>query len=347
MEQANPSKRSDNELQYDSLIPFKNNRKGLEKFFKSVTTYKTDPAPKLFVQCLNAVMQEDSAQKDPLKILEAWEQWNNIRPQTMVKRKDLSSTDALLKDDVDKRFITYMQTLRSTNILAIPVRVFCWMVCKNGCPDGFEGYNDRGFRETNMDEIILTLKGKGQKPWNNVHNSSMHMMFRWSDEELMSKVRPDLTKQEWENMTPKEIGCLLEKWFEELDNEDLESREDLRDSLIPKAGQHRGGGIPRWVDDQPDVSSWQAVLGNKLQINFWLKLEQPIAHYLSGVRNIFFWKLSGLYVTPSQCIQDLDSLKPTVLFTDNIKKYLTSTKPVWYRDAWAYQEEWDKEELKQ
>ena len=40
-------------------------------------------------------------------------------------------------------------------------------------------------------------------------------------------------------------------------------------------------------------------------------------------------------------------MKPTVLFTDNINKFLSSTKPVWYRDAWAYQEEWDKEELKQ
>ena len=79
----------------------------------------------MFVQCLNAVMQEDSAQKDPLKIVEAWEKWNEIRPQTMVKRKDLPSSDALLKDAVDKRFITYMQILHSTNILAIPVRVFC------------------------------------------------------------------------------------------------------------------------------------------------------------------------------------------------------------------------------
>ena len=73
MEQAQPEKCSDNEFHYDTLIPFKNNQKGLDKFFKTVTTYTSDPAPKMFVQCLNAVMQEDTVQKDPLKIVEAWD----------------------------------------------------------------------------------------------------------------------------------------------------------------------------------------------------------------------------------------------------------------------------------
>ena len=67
----------------------------------------------------------------------------------------------------------------------------------------------------------------------------------------------------------------LEEWFECLDNEELEERDDLKDSQIPKAGQHRSGGIPRWVEDQ-DVEEWQAVLGTHLQMNFWLRVEQPI-----------------------------------------------------------------------
>ena len=65
-------------------------------------------------------MKEISNQKDPLKIIEAWDEWNVVRPAALVKRKDLSSGDAMLKDGVDKRFITYMQILRSTNIVPIP-----------------------------------------------------------------------------------------------------------------------------------------------------------------------------------------------------------------------------------
>ena len=350
MEQVQAEKRTSNELQYDTLIPFKNSQQGLQKFFKQIVNYKSEPAPKFFVQCLSAVMKENPEQKDPLKIVEAWEEWNAVRPASLVKRKDLPSADALLKDAVDKRFITYMQILRSTNIVPIPVRVFCHMVPKNGCPEGFEGYNDRGFRDTNMEDIILTLNGKGQRPWNNVHNASMHMMFRWSDDELRMKVRPDMAKEEWEVLTPKQIGIILAEWFESLDNDQLESRDDLKDGIIPKAGQHRGGGIPRWVEEQPTVSAWQAVLGNSIQMNFWLKLEQPIAHYLSGVREVLQLTGKGYVRTtppPPQCIQELDTAKPTILFTDNLCKFLQVTKNVWYRDSWAFQEEWDKDELKQ
>ena len=79
-------------------------------------------------------MNENAEQKDPLKRIKAWEQWNNVRPASLVKRKDLPSANAMLKDAVDKQFITYMQILHCTNIVLVPVKVFCHMVPKNGCP---------------------------------------------------------------------------------------------------------------------------------------------------------------------------------------------------------------------
>ena len=84
-------------------------------------------------------------------------------------------------------------------------------------------------------------------------------------------------------LTPKEIGTHLEVWFQSLDTPDLESKKELKGCLIPKSGQHRAGGIPRFVNKfknfkQP--AQWQAVLGSHLSMNFWLKKEQQVAYYL-------------------------------------------------------------------
>ena len=103
-----------------------------------------------FVKCLCNVMRENPAQTNPLGICSAWDTWNAARPAVLTTHKDLSNEDQQLKDAVDNRFHTYITTLHSTNILSIPVRVFCHMCCKNGCPTDFEGFNDRGFREANM-----------------------------------------------------------------------------------------------------------------------------------------------------------------------------------------------------
>ena len=75
-------------------------------------------------------------------------------------------------------------------------------------------------------------------------------------------------------------------------------------------------------------------------MNFWLKLEQPLVHYLSGVREVLQLTGKGYVHTPPQCMQELDTAKPTILFTDNLCKFLQVSKNVWHRD-------WDKEELKQ
>ena len=107
------------------------------------------------------------------------------------------------------------------------------------------------------------------------------MMLKWKDEELRTLISPETTAEDWKKLNPKQIGVKLEKWFESLDNEELEERNNLKESQNPKAGQHRSGGIPRWVEDQ-DVEEWQAVLGTHLHMNFWLHMEQPKAHYLSG-----------------------------------------------------------------
>ena len=114
----------------------------------------------------------------------------------------------------------------------------------------------------------------------------MHMMLKWDEAELCSNVCPEIPATEFVNYTPKQVGLLLEKWFEELDTPDLHKRADLEGILIPKAGQHRSAGIPRWVRKMKKAGRWQevqAMLGTHLPMNFWLKEEQPVAHYLSGV----------------------------------------------------------------
>jgi hypothetical protein len=111
------------------------------------------------------------------------------------------------------------------------------MACKNGCPRGFIEYNDRPFRQSNMAELEDKLNGRHkQDTWNNMQNSSMHLMLKWEDKELHKLVCPSMKEEDWNNLTPKDIGVLLKQWFQSLHKVDLEDRFDLVESLIPTAG---------------------------------------------------------------------------------------------------------------
>ena len=136
-----------------------------------------------------------------------------------------------------------------------------------------------------MQVILDMLEGKKDaKTWNNIHNASMHMMLKFDEEELRKYVCPDMPANQFAKLTPKEIGTHLEAWFQSLDTPDLESKKELEGCLIPKAGQHRAGRIPRFVNKfKKQPAQWQAVLGSHLSMNFWLKEEQQVAYYLSGV----------------------------------------------------------------
>ena len=112
----------------------------------------------------------------------------------------------------------------------------------------------------------------------------MHVMLKWDEEELRNIICPSRLSEEYALLTPKQIGTHLEAWFELFDNTKLESKTDIEGCLIPKAGQNRCGGIPRFVHKhKKDLSHIQSMLGSHLSMNFWLKAEQPGAHYLSGV----------------------------------------------------------------
>ena len=85
-----------------------------------------------------------------------------------------------------------MSVLRSTHVISIPVRVFCHMCSKDGCPPKFRNYNDRTFKKPNMEDVLKILDGQGPKLWNHIHNASMHMMLPWMDEEIKQHVAPDM-----------------------------------------------------------------------------------------------------------------------------------------------------------
>ena len=75
----------------------------------------------------------------------------------------------------------------------------------------------------NMQYILDMLEGKPHaKPWNNIciHNASilMHVMLKWSEEELRQKVCPSISAEDFAKLTPKEIGVHLEQWFQSLVN---------------------------------------------------------------------------------------------------------------------------------
>ena len=252
---------SDNELNYNTLLPFAHHKLGLETFSRNVVKYKSESPLDHFCEALENVIDDstlDPPQKDPIEIIKAWRAWLDIKPRVFSDRLDLSSNEVKAKDHVDKKFITYMATLRSTFVVPIPVRVFCHMVCKDGCPEDFKGFNDRNFQRSNMDHLIRLLIGvlTPAESWNNVHNASMHMMLRWTDAELKELICPTKSLEEFNSLTPKEIGRCLDKWFSSLDNSDLDDQSAILNSLIPLAGQHRAGAIPRWKDKQP-LHVWQ------------------------------------------------------------------------------------------
>ena len=77
------------------------------------------------------------------------------------------------------------------------------MCSKDGGPPKFRNFNDRTFKKVNMEDVIKILDGQGSKPWNNIHNASMHMMLPWSDEELKQHIAPGMEQERWENLTPR------------------------------------------------------------------------------------------------------------------------------------------------
>ena len=125
-----------------------------------------------------------------------------------------------------------------------------------------------------------------------------------------------MTDEDWKALTPKEIGVYLKDWFKNLDRTDLETKEDLCESLIPTAGtllrlffkdisptlslvnrntfflilhfvgQHRCAAIPRFVESV-HIAQWQGVLGSSLEVNFWLRMEKNVSNYISGVSEHF------------------------------------------------------------
>ena len=102
---------------------------------------------------------------------------------------------------------------------------------------------------------------------------------------------------------------------------------------------------------------WQSVLGRHLSLNFWLKEEQPVAFYLSGVSSVLENAQYILTLPPvlengqqsgnietslcfCQCIQALDTDKPKILFSNNIAKFIQNTDDCWYSEEWTKQQEW-------
>ena len=326
---------TDNELQFDTLIPFQNHPDGMASFSENCTSYLSETPLEHFVTALKAVMEDNTLPKkqtDPIDIIKAYEEWEEVRPTIFQSRMDLSQEERSRKDNVDRKFITYMSTLRSTNVISIPVRVFCHMTSKDGCPAGFKNYNDRTFKKQNMDDVMNILDGKSDKPWNNIHNASMHMMLPWSNEQLKTHIAAEMEieNSKWNLRTPKEIGSMLEVWFTSLDNENLKNRKDLEGVLVPKAGQHRSAAIPRWVR-RKDVTTatWQGVFGTSFQMNFWLLEEQPVCKYLSG------------------CIQDLDSTTRTIQWSDQACRFADNTSVEWFQAKWRSQNEWSSKETKE
>ena len=53
------------------------------------------------------------------------------------------------------------------------------------------------------------------------------MMLKWKDEELRTLISPKSTLEDWKKLNSKQIGVKLEKWFESLDNEELEECDNL------------------------------------------------------------------------------------------------------------------------
>jgi hypothetical protein len=184
------------------------------------------------------------------------------------------------------------------------------MACQRGCPSDFDGYNDRAFRESNMLELLAKLEGRHSESWNNLQNASMHLMIKLTDEELKLKIAPQMEAQEWADLNPKQIGRLFQTWLSQLDTQDLETKSDLKEFLIPTAGQHRCAAIPRFVGLQKEVKDWQGVLGSHIIVNIWLRMEKNVSHYISGV-SIYMYTIifphSFLYILTSQILFEISN----------------------------------------
>ena len=303
------------------MIPYKNHADGEVKFnnLMKQLNYTSEPPLKYFVKTLKLVMEDKTLhtpQKDPLGIIEAFAKWNDMSRETFGKT-NLTTSQRNVKANLDHKFHKYYQVLRCVGCLEIPVRVFCHMVYRNGCPKEFHDYNDRPFRISNMQDLEQKLNGRhSSDTWNNMQNSSMHLMLKWDDSELRQLVAPQVTDEDWNALSPKEIGMYLIDWFKNLDKTDLGTKEDLRESLIPTAGtllneffkdiaptflivnqntfsftlhvvgQHRCAAIPRFVESV-HVAQWQGVLGSSLEVNFWLRIEKNVSNYISGVSEHF------------------------------------------------------------
>ena len=53
----------------------------------------------------------------------------------------------------------------------------------------------------------------------------MHLMVKWTDEELKDMIAPQMKAEECADLNPKQIGILLQEWLSNLDNEELESKQ--------------------------------------------------------------------------------------------------------------------------
>lgn len=304
---------SEDELKPDTLIPYKQHRLGLDKFNSMVNDHPVYDTPKLFVATLKKVMEDQSVQppqKDPLKIVEAMDHLVDTQPATFAEKKQLTLEQRRARDMVGQKFTSYLQLLRCTAPIQIPVRVFCHMACQRGCPSDFDGYNDRAFRESNMLELLAKLEGRHSESWNNLQNASMHLMIKLTDEELKLKIAPQMEAQEWADLNPKQIGRLFQTWLSQLDTQDLETKSDLKEFLIPTAGQHRCAAIPRFVGLQKEVKDWQGVLGSHIIVNIWLRMEKNVSHYISGV-SIYMYTIifphSFLYILTSQILFEISN----------------------------------------
>ena len=94
-------------------------------------------------------------QTDPIEIIPVFEEWENKQPTVFESRLDLNLTseERKLKDTaVNKKFITYMSMLRSSNAILRLIWVFCHMSSKDGCPLPLKKYNDHIFEKQSMDD---------------------------------------------------------------------------------------------------------------------------------------------------------------------------------------------------
>jgi hypothetical protein len=231
---------SSGELTWNTLLPYKNHINGEKRFNESVRKHPDDPTPQWFVTTLKMVLNDETLrprQEDPLGIVEAWQMMKDIQPNFFSDKKLLTVEQRRARDSLGQKFHSYLQLLRCADCVRIPVKIFCHMVCKSGCPPEYDGYNDRPFKDTNMNELESKLSGKHVESWNNMQNLSMHLMVKWTDEELKQIVAPDVAEAVWNSWNPKQIGAQVQKWLDGLDPDTFERQMEFQASLIPTAGK--------------------------------------------------------------------------------------------------------------